>query len=168
MIDDILGPAICACGLHQYHDFPADQRHIAHITDNQAREIIWDIAECNFRFEFLSLDRRASRLSCPDACRKCFAGGMLMGMPIGLSKQGLASISSEERHPYVVRIAWLMRDWFPCPSAIITEAHDRPNWMAEDRHALEIAVAAHYTQTFYDFFGCAAVVPMRLEHEFGT
>lgn len=166
-INEILGPALRACGMHQYYDFPADPKTIPAITKNRAREIVWEVAESGFRFEFLSLDRQASRMSRPDECRECFAGGMLMGMPIGMSKQGLAAGSPSERLPYLLRIARLMRDW-PRPPASITEARHREEWSDDQCRGLEAAVATYYTQTFYNFFSRAAIIPMRLEHEFGA
>jgi hypothetical protein len=33
---------------------------------------------------------------------------------------------------------------------------------------LEVDVSYHYTQMFYDLFGRAAVVPMRIVHEFSA
>ncbi|KAJ7073384.1 hypothetical protein B0H15DRAFT_963730 [Mycena belliarum] len=165
LIDDVLGPAIRAVGLHQYDDFPAQPGSFPPISHERAREIVWDVAECGFRFEFLTLDRRASGLARPDDCRKCFAGGELMGMPLAASKQGLAAASSADRHPYIMRIAHLMKDWHPRPAALIAEAHRRTEWTDEEQEALEMAVAAHYTQSFFTLFGRAPTIPMRLDHD---
>ncbi|KAJ7275702.1 hypothetical protein C8J57DRAFT_1061728 [Mycena rebaudengoi] len=132
------------------------------------KEILWDLAETSFRFELLALDSRASGLERPDECKKCFAGGMLMGMDIGLAKQGLASMSPAERHPYILHLARLMCDWSVRPRAPdITEARVRKEWSHEKIMALEYAVTAYYTQSFYNLFGRAAVIPMRITHEFG-
>ncbi|KAJ7453636.1 hypothetical protein B0H11DRAFT_1741049 [Mycena galericulata] len=168
VIDEVLGPALRACGLSQYHDFPADPASIPLMTVNRAREIIWDVAESNFRFELLSLDRRASGLFRPDKCRQCFVGGMLMGFPLAFAKQGFAASTSLERHPYFLALARLMKDWSPRPAQIILEADLRKEWGETERRQLETAVAGHYTQTFYQLFGRAAVIPRRLEHEFGS
>ncbi|KAJ7736190.1 hypothetical protein DFH07DRAFT_779742 [Mycena maculata] len=168
IIDVVLGPAMRACGLSQYHDFPAAENSVPHTTVNCAREIIWDVADSNFRFEFVGLDHRASGLSRLDQCCECFAGGMLMGMPISMAKKGLAAIASSERHPYILRMAKLMRDWSPRPPRMIMDANEDGEWGETERCALELAVATHYTQTFYEFFGRAAVIPMRIEHELVT
>lgn len=167
IIEEVLGPALQACGMSGYHDFPADPSTIPHITVNRAREILWELAESSFRFELLALDRRASGVSRPEMCRECFAGGMLMGMPIGLSKQGLAAESPSNKHPFISRIARLMKDW-PHAPASITESWRRGEWTDETRRELEAAVATYYTQTFYDYFHRAPIIPMRLVHEFGT
>jgi hypothetical protein len=125
--------------------------------------MLWAVAETNFRFEFLALDRRASQLNRPDACRECFVGGMLMGMPVEYAKQGLASTSIATRHPFFLRIARLMGDWSPRPRAgAIAQAQGNHQWDKTEMLELEEAVAKHYTQMFFELFGCVAVVPMRL------
>ncbi len=167
-IHEILGSAFRACGLTDCPDFPATPDSFPPITLPRAREILWLVGETNFRYEFLALDRRASGLNRPDECRECFAGGMLMGMPLALAKEGLASMSRATRHPFVLRIAKLMRKWEPRPrSTAIAQAQDREQWGDDEMKELERGVAIHYTQTFYHYFGRAAVVPTRLVHEFG-
>lgn len=73
-----------------------------------------------------------------------------------------------DRHPFNLALATLMCDWDPRPPSIIRDAPAKSTWSSNDMRFLEEAVAAHYTQTFFELFGRAAVIPMRLEHEFGT
>ncbi|KAJ7488482.1 hypothetical protein B0H11DRAFT_2230015 [Mycena galericulata] len=167
-IDRLLRPALLACGLDGYRDFPADRERIPPITTNRAKEIIWEIAEINFRFECLSLDRRASGVDRPGECRHCFAGGQLMDIPIALSKQGLAASALSERHPYNLCLATLMCDWKVTTPNWISTAPTMSTWTPNQMRIFESEVAKHYTQTFYELFGRAPVIPMRLEHEFGT
>ncbi|KAJ6499884.1 hypothetical protein DFH09DRAFT_1102809 [Mycena vulgaris] len=124
-------------------------------TMNRAKELIWQIAETNFHFECLSLDRRASGLKRPKECLKCFPGRLLMGIPFEYGKKGFAAIALKDRHPYNLVLASLMQ---------------RRRWRGTEQRVkeLEYTVAMHYTQCFYDYFGRAPVIPMRLEHEFGT
>ncbi|KAJ7315558.1 hypothetical protein DFH08DRAFT_971906 [Mycena albidolilacea] len=167
-LHELLAPTFCACRLEN-EDFTAMPGTAQPVTVHRAQEMLWMVAETNFRFELLALDHRASRLERPEECRKCFAGGQLMGMPLGQSKEGLASMSLVIRHPFFVRIARLMGHWHPRPrSAIIAEAQasESREWSQEEM--LEDAVARHYTQAFYELFGRAAVIPSRLAHEFGT
>ncbi|KAJ7441408.1 hypothetical protein B0H11DRAFT_2252155 [Mycena galericulata] len=167
----ILGPAMRACGLDEIRDFPADEVNIPHTTVKRAKEILWMISEMNFRFELLALDSRASGLERPDTCQESLVGGVLFGFDIGLSKQGLAAMASVQRLPYLRRLAKLMCDWRPRPRPpSITEANQRHDqeWTAPLIAGLEQDVANYYTQCFYELFGRAAVIPMRLEHEFGT
>ncbi|KAJ7027258.1 hypothetical protein C8F04DRAFT_925608, partial [Mycena alexandri] len=56
-IENILGPAIRACGLDIGQiNFPADIRNIPPTTRNRARELTWELGELNFRYELLALD----------------------------------------------------------------------------------------------------------------
>ncbi|KAJ6607490.1 hypothetical protein B0H10DRAFT_2227794 [Mycena sp. CBHHK59/15] len=169
MIADILGPAMRTCEIDQLHNFPVAPESVPRITNKRAKEILWDIAEMNFRYELLALDARASGIDRPEECRQCFADAVLLGLDIGLSKRGLAAVASAERHPYLLQLARLMCDWRCGPRPdIIAEAGQRTTWTMEAVAALEDVDAGYYAQSFYDLFGRAAVIPMRLKHEFGT
>ncbi|KAJ7158052.1 hypothetical protein B0H12DRAFT_1083385 [Mycena haematopus] len=166
-IDELLRPALVASGIHGQRDFPADRDKIAPISDTRAQEIIWEVAETNFRFEFVALDKRASGRYHTEECTRCFAGGMLMRIPTTLGRRGLASTDLHERHPCTVRLARLMCDWkvprVDTPRDI-REAPSTHCWTETQMRELELTVAKHYTQVFYLLFGRAAVIPMRLEH----
>ncbi|KAJ7857397.1 hypothetical protein B0H13DRAFT_2356962 [Mycena leptocephala] len=165
-IERLLAPAMQACGVNSYSGFPADVTTIPPITNARAKEMIWEVAETNFRFELLSLDRRASGLDRPDECRECFPGRMLIGVPIEASKMGFASTVLTKRHPYSVRLAKLMCAWPGAPS-VVREAGVERAWPDAEMRELEKTVALFYCQQFYEYFGRAAVIPMRIEHEFG-
>ncbi|KAJ7252242.1 hypothetical protein C8J57DRAFT_1520081 [Mycena rebaudengoi] len=148
---------------------PAVINNHEYVDLNRAKEMIWEVAETNFRFELLALDARASQQSRPEECRKCFPGEVLMGMAIDESKAGFAAPNLLDRHPYIIRLARLMCGWKTAPRpVIITTVDMRPEWPEADQQRLEFAVAEYYTQSFWDLFGRAAVVPMRLEHELGS
>ncbi|KAJ6529953.1 hypothetical protein DFH09DRAFT_1327057 [Mycena vulgaris] len=98
-----------------------------------------------------------------------FPRGLLMGMPLEDGKKGFASLALKDRHPHNMCLASLMRDWRGLEVApIISRAATKTDWTDEKMRELEGAVTIHYTQSFYDYFGRAPVIPMRLEHEFGT
>ncbi|KAJ7791865.1 hypothetical protein B0H13DRAFT_2394142 [Mycena leptocephala] len=165
-IERLLAPAMKACGVDSYSGFPADVTTIPPITNKRAKEIIWEVAEMNFRFELLSLDRRASGLDRPDECRECFPGRMLIGVPIEASQRGFASTVLTKRHPYNVGLAKLMCAWPGAPS-VVCEAGIERAWPEAEMRELEKTVASFYCQQFYEYFGRAAVIPMRIEHELG-
>jgi hypothetical protein len=168
-LDDLLGPALRACGLTDYRQvLPVPEASVPRIGLNRAREIVWEVGEMGYRFELLALDRHASGIDRPEVCRNCFAGGMLMGMPIELSKKGLASLEIAERFPYLLRLAELMGSWRPTPSRFVLGIREPRDWNDAAMQELERAVTQCYTQTFYEYFGRPPVIPMRLEHEFGT
>ncbi|KAJ7629742.1 hypothetical protein DFH06DRAFT_1440143 [Mycena polygramma] len=167
-IHQLLGRSFHACGLSPTNtnpasQFPASPGAFPPIPTPRAQQLLWTLAESNFRFEFLALDRRASKLHRPDLCQECFAGGMLLGMPLALAMDGLAALEPSSRHIFVGRIARLMEDWDPRPRAqVILGARDKRVWRVADMLELESEVAKHYAQTFFEYFGRAAVVPMRL------
>ncbi|KAJ7089423.1 hypothetical protein C8R44DRAFT_751432 [Mycena epipterygia] len=168
-IETVLGPALKACGIDELSGFLTDGDRIPFTTQNRAKEIVWEFAEMNFRFELLGLDARASGMQRPEQCRECFPGQRLLRLDIAESKQGFAAIASAERLPYLLRLAALMVDWQhrPRPGAI-SMAAEQTEWTVDRIYELESAVACYYTQCFYEHFNRAAVIPMRLEHEFGT
>ncbi|KAJ7933995.1 hypothetical protein B0H13DRAFT_1591859 [Mycena leptocephala] len=170
-IEAVLAPAMQACDIDQYRDFPVDPGDAPRTTQTRAREIVWEVAEVNFRFELLALDARASGLDRPNECKQCFPGNVLLGFDISESKLGFAAKNARDRLPYVLHLASLMLDWKLRPRAGEIESafqQQAPEWNITEIDALEQAVAGYYTQSFYDIFGRAAVVPMRLAHEFGT
>ncbi|KAJ7019189.1 hypothetical protein C8F04DRAFT_1276569 [Mycena alexandri] len=165
-LEDLLRPAFNACGIDALTEFPVRAEAIPPLNVNSTKELLWELAEINFRYEFLALDARASRLNRPDECRRCFAGPGLIGMDIRESQRGLAALEAMERLPYLLCMAGLMRDWsVPCKRPKeIDNARGHTEWSSSSIRHLEKKVATYYTQSFYELFGRAAVVPMRLQH----
>ncbi|KAK6974844.1 hypothetical protein R3P38DRAFT_3335456 [Favolaschia claudopus] len=153
-LQQIIAPVLSALQIEGLQNFPAPLEAIPQYTTTVAKQVIWQIAEVNFRCELLSLDRRASGLRRQDFVQ---------------IKKGLASDSLVERHRYHRRLARLMRDWKNVRAA-------RPQWI--DRFAacerdgigltdpqmveLEWAVTRYYTLSFFELY----VLPMRLDHDF--
>ncbi|KAJ7700310.1 hypothetical protein B0H14DRAFT_2417298 [Mycena olivaceomarginata] len=167
-LEDFIRPALEASNIASIEGLPVSLDRLPHFTVEQTREIVWLVAETGFRFEFCALDRRASGKDRLDEVCACFAGHMLVGPPLHLSKQGWVAPALEERHRYVGRMAFLMLDWTTKsarPNIInrVKDSHFR--WSLSDMQLLDTAVCRHYTQVFWEYFGRAAVLPMRLEHE---
>ncbi|KAJ7278013.1 hypothetical protein C8J57DRAFT_1222784 [Mycena rebaudengoi] len=76
-----------------------------------------------------------------DWVKACFAGGMLLGVPLEIGKRGWAAPAIEEHHRYVLRMATLC--WIGQPNPL----------------------APILSTAFWEYFGWAAVIPLRLEHE---
>ncbi|KAF8174188.1 hypothetical protein K438DRAFT_1980489 [Mycena galopus ATCC 62051] len=162
----VLGPAICAnaVDLQALSNLP---EQFQNYTLTEIREIVWEFAEVNFRFELLSLHQRASGQEHASAVELCFAGGLLVGIPLSDSRGGLAALDLNDRHRYHIHLAKLMVDWATdCQRArvIQRDVREKQSRSTEEMRALEIAVATFYTQAFYEFFGRAAVIPMCLAH----
>ncbi|KAJ7046285.1 hypothetical protein C8F04DRAFT_1173228 [Mycena alexandri] len=165
-LEDLMQPALDACGINDLTGFPVSPDAIPPLNLNKAKEILWELAEINFRYELLALDARASGLGRPDECRRCFATTKLIGIDLHESQRELAALETDDRLPHLLCIARLMHDWtVPCERPKeIDDVRGRTALSPGDVYALEGAVARYYTQSFYELFGRAAVVPMRLEH----
>ncbi|KAJ7078193.1 hypothetical protein C8R44DRAFT_896011 [Mycena epipterygia] len=168
-LEDRIRPALQACNITSVDGFPVPSESVPEFSLNQTREIVWQVVETNFRFEFCALDKRASRTDRLAEVKDCFAGHMLVGIPLEFSKRGWASTSPEERHRYVGRTVKLMLDWTTKSTRpdIIRRIADHRQWSAADMQHLETAVCEYYTQAFWEYFGRVAVVPMRLDHDLG-
>jgi hypothetical protein len=81
-------PALPACNISSLESFPVPDDSLPEFSLKQTREIIWQVAETSFRFEFAALYRRASKMSRLGAVKDCFPGYMLMGVPLEMSKHG--------------------------------------------------------------------------------
>ncbi|KAJ7061921.1 hypothetical protein C8F01DRAFT_1251759 [Mycena amicta] len=169
-LEDLIRPALNACNVETVQGFPVPSDSLPKFTEERAREIIWEVAETGFRYEFCALDRRASLKEREDDVKQCFAGGMLIGAPLEKSQRGFAAATLEQRHPYFRRAASLMLDWTSIsvrPTILAPNflAHlDGRGWGNDQKEDLETAVCEFYTQTFWEYFGRAAIMPMRLEH----
>ncbi|KAG6875823.1 hypothetical protein C0992_002164, partial [Termitomyces sp. T32_za158] len=138
----------------------------AALEDKDLEEILWELAELNFRQEFLALDLRIHG-SDPDFIRQrrisgCFPGQQLLPIPLSEANHGIASYDEEERCRYLLEMQRVVRDW-PGEKAEILKV-DSLRWRSRDIEDLETAVACFYTQTFFDYFRRAPIVPRRLSH----
>ncbi|KAJ7732854.1 hypothetical protein B0H16DRAFT_1468365 [Mycena metata] len=143
-LEELLRPAFSACSMDDLTGFPVLPDAVPPLDMNKTKELLWELAEINFRYEFLALDARASGLNRPDECRMCFASPRLIGMDF---------------------------NEIPCERPKeIDNAKGRTPWSADSIHGLESAVTKYYTASFYELFGRAAVVPMRLDssHTFSS
>ncbi|KAJ7025264.1 hypothetical protein C8F04DRAFT_1269390 [Mycena alexandri] len=71
-IDSIIGPALQQFSIDPSAGFhPPCDTYPTH-TVEQARAIIWDISEMNFRFELMALDKRASLYTREEEVTRCF------------------------------------------------------------------------------------------------
>ncbi|KAF8214442.1 hypothetical protein K438DRAFT_1749562 [Mycena galopus ATCC 62051] len=153
--EDLLRPAFSACGIDALTEFPVPPETVPPLHMHRTKELLWELAEINFRYEFLALDAHASGLDRPDKCCRCFAGEGLIGMDFRESQRGLASHEAMEHLPYLL-----------CMKIDTAKAHRE--WVASSVRQLEQKVAQYYTQSFYELFGRPAVVPICLEHEIAS
>ncbi|KAJ7021734.1 hypothetical protein C8F04DRAFT_972323 [Mycena alexandri] len=166
-VEEIVLPVLEASGTQNLGALPVADDLVPEFTLEETREIIWEVAEAGFRFELCALDRKASGKQRLAQVKDCFAGHMLIGTPLRFAKLGWAAPTLEERHRYVARTAQLMVDWRTrsSPPRILQRVGDRRPWSPANMQELETAVCGYYTQAFWEHFGRAAVLPMRLDHD---
>ncbi|KAK6974543.1 hypothetical protein R3P38DRAFT_3412473 [Favolaschia claudopus] len=153
-IEDLLRPAFEACGINVFEEFPVPLERVPAMRIYTAKELSWELAEINFRYEFLSLDARASRMNRPDECCRCFAGEGLIPVDFRESQRGLGSLDPQERLPYLLGMASLMCAWsVPCNRPPeIDGAKSRPTieWDGHSIRQLERKITSYYTRSFYE------------------
>ncbi|KAJ6623199.1 hypothetical protein B0H10DRAFT_2187282 [Mycena sp. CBHHK59/15] len=110
-LQERIRPALAVCNVSTIEGLPVPVESLPEFSLEQTQEIVWGVAETGFRFEFCALDRRASGQERVDAVKACFAGDMLVGVPLKMGKRGWASAALEDRHRYVERTVALMLDW---------------------------------------------------------
>jgi hypothetical protein len=138
-------------------------------VENVVRQILWELYELNFIYEFISLDRRACEnldltdneqlLKRESLISKCFAVNTFKSAPIPSRNCGLAADNPRERLPYLQQVVRVMMAWKGIKPPAFNRADLFVDRQAED---LEDIVAKYYCQQFYGYFGRAAQVPHRL------
>ncbi|KAJ7020992.1 hypothetical protein C8F04DRAFT_1195901 [Mycena alexandri] len=166
-LEDVIRLALQAAGVESIEGLTVTDELVPQFTLKETREIIWEVAETSFRFEFCALNRKASGKQRLAQVKDCFAGHMLIGVPLHFGKLGWAATVLEERHRYVAQMARLMVDWQTKrgPAKILWCVIDHRPWSPGDMQELETEVCRYYTQAFWEHFSRAAVLPMRLDHD---
>lgn len=131
-------------------------------------EILWELAELNFRFELMALDLRAStsqvdRQKLISACFPRTPGGAsLIVVDLSVANHGLASPTLEERKEFLQALRKVMSSWHREFSPII--GVEKYRWTDEEIVELETVLTTRYCKTFYAYFRRAPIVPRRLSH----
>lgn len=135
-------------------------------------QILWELHELCFRYEFRALDLRA-RLHTPfeddpnteSLLMQCFPDNS-HGVPmLHAANHGIASLSSRERAHYLFTMARVMSRWKGIPTRGLIAQTNKLRWSLDEVDALEREIAETYTQLFFNCFRRAAVVPHRLSDQ---
>ncbi|KAF8064950.1 hypothetical protein FPV67DRAFT_1419227 [Lyophyllum atratum] len=140
-------------------------------------EILWELYDLNFRSEFVALDCRISTLvNTPlqdrrdilqdrrDLIRACFPlKHSTLDEHVSRDAEGLAAVRLSGRAPYLLAMVKVMKSWVGCPPSL----KDLPEKPSTGYREFEIAevervVTRFYTQSFFNYFARAPVVPHRL------
>ncbi len=146
----------------------------------RGRQLIWELWELNFRYELLALDRRVlcaaevpmvpmevttatgaindSNSDRQNAILAVFSGNSLIPLVEGglLDNDGFGG-KWEKRQERLHNLRDLMRSW-SVPLPVKCKGLMGPT-ETEGGLAMEKALAMHYAQTFFDFFGRPPVLP---------
>ena len=134
------------------------------IADLEARAILWRLSELNFRFELLALNKRAGppgrdEFERDQAVRNALVVDSLQAVDMDTSKQGICSSHWWSRLPSLLQLATLMKDWSGDKPLPLLQDIPFGDYNELNTGVLEDAVARFYTDTFFIFFGRAAVLP---------
>lgn len=141
-------------------------KHVIH-------EILWELSELNFRYEFSALNCRArlNATSGPvndideqwDIIRKCFPEDTksILVADVQNAWKGLAAARWQDRMPFVFEMHAVMKTWIRYSTCGLGSVKEH-GLCEEEFLLLEELVAKFYTQSFYDFFGRAAILPCSL------
>jgi hypothetical protein len=145
---------------------------------NIAREILWELCELNFRSELVALDHRA-HVSPPMTSssmfeeRESMIGGCLFGGDSALLavriedvNTGLAEPLWSRRCKYLLGLYRIMESWIGFQQyssgkyARVLALVSRKQALSEQEiQQLEKLLAGFYTQSFFNFFGRAPILP---------
>ena len=138
------------------------------LAPSAVQPIFWELYELNFRFELLALD---THLTCAQnktpqsrqqVIKKCFPGRSLLVPEINHSMNGLTAANWKYRIPYLLEFWKVLKTWAGCPEALKNIVpKDEGDYTQEEISALECQLAQFYTQSFFNKFGRAAVIPHR-------
>lgn len=158
------------------------------VSPGIAQQILWELAELNFRCELVGLDRRShddklsaeppaslgpniplpAPLTREDLIGQCFVGTSMLDMELGHANQGLASPQWADRRQYLIALRNVMVTWSDFRSYASSKSFLdllEPSLLVlteSETHRLETLVSGFYAQSFYNFFGRAPVLPRRL------
>ena len=152
-----------ACSGAAWHGIPFEN-----LQDEHFEQILWELAEINFRFEFQALDRRARRntpfesLDVHSSLAACVPDLLFAVPSLSVANHGLASLSPRERSHYLFAMARVMSKWRGVdPEGWIVQT-EKLQWDPKQLQALENEVASLYAQLFHDCFRRAPVIFRRL------
>jgi len=142
-------------------------------VDHVVQQILWELYELNFTYEFLSLDRRScvgldlsdsSKLfECQALISGCFTVGAFKYIPLPDHNRGLAADSLRDRIPHLIGMVLVMRSWKGIkPAAFVIANRSPPDISDRQAEELEEVVMKYYCQQFFNHFGRAAQIPHHL------
>jgi hypothetical protein len=140
------------------------------LTAEHIHQVLWDLAEHNFRFELLALDKEMSPVAWggdsgtrEEVVLRVFAGGagvVLGSEPFPHQNWGLGTLRVEDRTPFIEHFRTLLSSWPNAPSALQNPLGASP--INTHVLAVERSATLFYVQTFFDTYGRPPIIPRHI------
>ncbi|KAK0485506.1 hypothetical protein EDD18DRAFT_1111456 [Armillaria luteobubalina] len=129
------------------------------LSQEECQEILWELAEVNFHSHSSSNVQNLPVMHCfPD-------GNHLPGqLNIGVANYGLADPLWLHQAPYIFAMKKAMQTWEDAPPSLLSEVRTT-GWTEKEFLLVEKTVVDYYCDTFWQYFGCAPVLPWQLRHQ---
>ncbi|KAF5379938.1 hypothetical protein D9757_010256 [Collybiopsis confluens] len=139
------------------------------ISPNIVKQMLWELAELNFRHDLVMLDKRVdlSHMGRTDRERllsMCWEGD-LQCADFWKAEDGIGSSDIKKRYSYLRSLHHVMTTWRGNDSLGVLESlpdHLNDHNFHEQLERFETVLAKLYTRTFLRFFGRAASIPFHL------
>ncbi|KAG6906735.1 hypothetical protein DXG01_012315, partial [Tephrocybe rancida] len=164
LLQDFLANAVDALELNSDATAPAtwQGKPMTSLQNADYEEILQELLALDARVLQLSKDTGRPLSSRMDMICACFPSGQILVAALHEANQGLASLNRDEQCRYLLAMRSLMKTW-PGKKPAIMEL-DQLRWRDPDIDELEMEIARYYTQTFFNYFKRAPVIPRRLSH----
>ncbi|KAK1224749.1 hypothetical protein PQX77_012333 [Marasmius sp. AFHP31] len=143
------------------------------------KQIVWELYELNFRFEFQALDRKCQGTmyitygvgeasSFNPEIQACSADPILNPSQVSVDKanRGLAAAELRHRGSYFRQMCQIMKNWGPGGAAaesFLAGKEKLKHYTDDELVAMEQWATKFYCQTFYEKFGRPPILPHRLD-----
>ncbi|KAK0471908.1 hypothetical protein IW261DRAFT_1424716 [Armillaria novae-zelandiae] len=137
------------------------------LRQEECQEILWELAEVNFCCEFKALHQCAIGPNVRNLpIMHCFPDGdhLPRQLDIGAANYGLADPLWLRRAPYIFAMKKVMQTWEDMPPSLLSKVRTA-GWTEKEFLLVEKTVANYYCNTFWQYFGCAPVLPRQLMHQ---
>jgi hypothetical protein len=149
--------------------FRGEEISLEALSDSDlAKQILWELAELNFRIELGSLDQRLHRDLSPGESRpdlldcvcSVTAPRALLVVDLQQASQGLASTDIRQRFPQLKKLRELFRSWKVSTPKL--SSSNISSTSSDAISSLELALYDFYVMTFFKHFGRYPIVPRSL------
>lgn len=156
--------------------FPVLHGAVQDIDGQAVREIIWEIAELNWRYELVALDKLAApqfwvdddsagqRITAILLVFSPYSCFVLTHAPFPTANTGIAAEDLYDRLFAMRALRHVMSCWRKCPSDVCHDAYSDPAEPHDEIYyrTVEAKTLGFYCQTFYEYFHRAPIVPYQL------